>query len=218
MRTDSQIEQDVNDELTGDPEVVTAGITVRVEGGAARLAGSTPTYAAKLATLRAVERVSGVRSVVDDMTVVPPPHLDRSDVAIGRAIAVAFGLNVQVPHEAISVFVIGGWVTLVGIVRTQADRCTAEATVALLAGVRGIVNRLTVDPPEAVDKSIVQGIERAFHRSAELDCKHILVEAAPDGEVQLRGTVRSWAELHDAERAAWSAPGVRGVVNRLAVV
>ena len=88
----------------------------------------------------------------------------------------------------------------------------------MLAGVRGIVNLLTVDPPSSEVKPIVQGIERAFHRSAELDCKHILVEAAPDGEVQLRGTVRSWAELHDAERAAWSAPGVRGVVNRLAVV
>jgi osmotically-inducible protein OsmY len=61
-------------------------------------------------------------------------------------------------------------------------------------------------------------IEQALRRSAELDSKHILVESASDGEVLLRGTVRSWAERRDAERAAWSAPGVRGVVNQLAVV
>jgi osmotically-inducible protein OsmY len=217
MRTDSQIEQDVNDELACDPEVVGHGLTVQVQAGIVQLAGSTPTYAAKQAALRAVERVNGVRSIRDDVTVVPTPEMDRSDVAIGRAIAVAFALNVQVPRDAISVFVVGGWVTLVGLVNSQAERSAAEATIAVLAGVRGIDNRLRVDRP-VEDKPIVQGIERAFHRSAELDCKHILVEAAPDGEVQLRGTVRSWAELHDAERAAWSAPGVRGVVNRLAVV
>jgi osmotically-inducible protein OsmY len=218
MRTDSQIELDVNDELAGDAEVYRTGISVSVDGGAARVSGFAPSYAAKLAVLRAAERVSGVRAVINDVTVVPPAHLERSDVAIGREIAIALALNVRVPRETISVFVIGGWVTLVGIVATQACRCAAEGTVAVLAGVRGIVNRLKVEPLAAGDRSIVQGIERAFHRSAELDCKHILVEAAPDGEVELRGTVRSWAELHDAERAAWSAPGVREVVNRLAVV
>lgn len=218
MRADSQIERDVQDELTGDPEVFAASLTVRVEGGSARVAGSTPTYAAKVAALRAVERVNGVRSVVDDLAVIPPAELERSDIAIGREIALALALNVQIPRDTISVFVIGGWVTLVGNVATWAARCAAEEAVAVLAGVRGIINRLRVEPPGPADKPVVQGIERAFHRSAELDCKHILVEAAPDGEVQLRGTVRSWAELHDAERAAWSAPGVRGVVNRLAVV
>jgi len=64
----------------------------------------------------------------------------------------------------------------------------------------------------------VVGIERALRRSAELDCKHIVIEAATDGEVSLRGTVRSWAEHRDAERAAWSSAGVRSVINRLAVV
>ncbi|WP_457819767.1 BON domain-containing protein [Staphylococcus aureus] len=60
-------------------------------------------------------------------------------------------------------------------------------------------------------------IEDALRRSAELDASRITVEAN-GGEVILRGTVRSWAERQEAERAAWAAPGVTRVDNRVAVV
>jgi osmotically-inducible protein OsmY len=218
MRTDSQIERDVVEELATDPEVCDAGIGAHVEGGTVRLTGSAPTYAGKVAAHRAAERISGVRGVIDEVIVLPPAHLARGDTAIGRAVAIAFELNVQVPPNAIAVSVTDGWVALSGAVSTQADRCAAEAAVTVLAGVRGIVNRIAVEPTVTPCRSIILGIERALQRSAELDSKHIVIDAAPDGEVRLRGTVRSWAEVHDAERAAWSAPGVREVVNGLAVV
>ena len=217
MRSDFQIERDVEDELSGDPEVAGAPIVARVISGIVTLDGATPTYAARLAARRAVERVGGVRAVIDELRVTPSPSLHRTDVEIARAVRVALELNVLVP-EGIRFGVVDGCVTLDGVARRQVDRCAAESSVAVLAGVRDIVNRIRLEPHCAASDSIVLGIERALHRSAELDCKHILVEAAPDGEVFLRGAVRSWAEHHDAERAAWSAMGVRQVVNRLAVV
>ena len=59
-------------------------------------------------------------------------------------------------------------------------------------------------------------IEAALKRSAEFDAGRIQIEAV-DGTVILSGTVRSWFEREEAARAAWSAPGVRSVENRIAV-
>lgn len=217
MRSDYQIERDVMDELASDPEVDPASVTARVVGGIVTLAGSTPTYAARRAARRAAERISGVRAVIEELRVLPPPGLHRSDIEIARAVRVALELNVQVP-DGIRFGVADGCVTLEGVARRQVDRCAAESAVAVLAGVQTIANHIRLEPRSSTSDSMVLGIERAMRRSAELDCKHILVEAAPNGEVSLRGAVRSWAEHHDAERAAWSTPGVRGVTNRLAVV
>ena len=217
MRSDLQIERDVIDELASDPDVAQAAISAQVRSGIVTLGGSTPTYVARVTARRAVERIAGVRAVVDELTVTPPPALRRSDAEIARDARVALELNVLIPR-GVRVFVADACVTLDGVVRRQVDRCAVESAVAVLAGVREILNRIRLEPPSIESASIILAIERALHRSAELDCKHIVIEAATDGEVFLRGMVRSWAEHRDAERAAWSAPGVRSVINRIAVV
>ena len=217
MRSDLQIEDDVGEELATDPEVVGAAVSVHVGAGIARLSGTTPTYAARIAARRAAERIAGVRAILDDVLVEPPAELRRSDMELSRAVEIALGLSVQVP-DTVEASVIDGWVILEGHVPHQAERCAAEAAVAVLAGVRGIQNRIRLTPQPAAGCALVHAIEKAIRRSAELDCKHIVVDATPEGEVFLRGVVRSWAELHDAERAAWSTPGVTSVINRLTVV
>jgi osmotically-inducible protein OsmY len=63
---------------------------------------------------------------------------------------------------------------------------------------------------------IKRKIEEAFKRSAEIDSKNVTVEASGD-QVTLRGAVRSWAEREEAERAAYAAPGVTKVENRIIV-
>jgi osmotically-inducible protein OsmY len=218
MRSDLQIEHDVVEELSADPEVAGATVVGRVAAGIAQISGAAPSYAARLAAGRAAERVCGVREVINDVVVEPPPRLFRRDVDIARSVRTALDLNVLVPPGAVHATVTGGWVVLDGRMSRQFARCAAEATVAMLAGVRGIQNRIRLESPQSDNPSLVLGIELALRRSAELDCKHILIETEPTGGVLLRGTVRSWAERHDAERAAWSTPGVREVTNRLVVV
>jgi len=59
-------------------------------------------------------------------------------------------------------------------------------------------------------------IETALRRNAEIDAEGITVEAA-GGDVTLRGHVRSWAERDEAEYAAWAAPGVSNVDDRILI-
>jgi osmotically-inducible protein OsmY len=87
--------------------------------------------------------------------------------------------------------------------------------VRYLDGVRGVSNLITVTP-RVEPKEVKKQIERTFQRQAVLDAKNVSVQV-DDGEVILRGRVRSWAERQEAERAAWAAPGTSSVKNYITV-
>jgi osmotically-inducible protein OsmY len=59
-------------------------------------------------------------------------------------------------------------------------------------------------------------IEDALVRSAELDAHKITVDVQGSKAI-LKGSVRSWAEREEAEQAAWSAPGIISVDNRISI-
>lgn len=215
MKTDLQLRADVLDELRWEPGIDESEVGVAVKDGVVTLTGSVPNFAQKCAAERVVHRVSGVRVVAEELKVKVPNTFVRSDTDIAKAVATALEWHVEVP-ETVKAKVENAWVTLEGTTEWQYQRLAAEKAVRYLAGVRGLTNLIAVKPKAASAIDVSKNIKAAFLRNAQLDAEKIAV-MAEEGKVTLKGTVRSWAEREDAERAAWGAPGVKTVDDQLAV-
>jgi osmotically-inducible protein OsmY len=216
MKSDTQLQKDVVDELRWDPSVSEKEIAVAVKDGVVTLGGYVHSFAQKRAAEHAVSRVAGVKAVAEDIQVKLPTSLLRSDTEIAHAAINALKWDVEVPDELIKIKVEGGWVTLEGAVEYFFQKIAAERCVRFLNGVKGVTNLVSVKPGVATTK-VSQNIEAALKRRAEVDAARITV-ATSDGKVTLRGSVHSWLELKEAENAAWATPGVWSVDDRIAVV
>jgi osmotically-inducible protein OsmY len=215
IKSDSQLQRDVIEELRWDPSVGRMEIGVACKDGVVTLSGNVDSYARKLSVVRCAERVSGVKAIAEELTVVVPSSYVRPDTDIAHAVVEGLRWDFDVPETGIQARVDGGWVWLEGQVEWQYQRSAAERAVRFLTGVKGVTNLITIKS-RASAPDVRQRIESALKRHAEKDAKNITVEAQ-DGKVTLRGTVRSWAERSDAENAAWSAPGVSTVDDQLAI-
>jgi osmotically-inducible protein OsmY len=217
MRSDADIKRDVEDELRWDPDIDSTDIGVAVKSGVVTLTGFVRSYAHKFAAERAAKRVAGVVGVANDLEVRLPAADERPDPEIARE-AVA-NLKIWLPNswENLKAIVKNGWVTLEGEVEWNYQREYAERAVRWIKGVKGVSNLVRLKPRDQPrPEEIKQKIEEAFRRSALVDANRVTVETH-GGEVVLKGAVRSWAEREEAERAAWLAPGVTRVDNRIAV-
>jgi len=215
MKTDLQIQSDVVAELRWDPSVRAAEIGVAVKDGVATLSGNVDSFAKKFAAIHAAERVAGIRAVADEVRVLLPKDLKKTDTEIAHAVVNALAWDIEVPNDKILSRVDEGWVWLEGEVDWQYQKGSAERAVRYLTGVRGVTNSIRIKQRAFVPE-VRQRIEEALKRNAELDAARISIETG-DGKVTLRGSVRSWTERSDAERAAWSAPGVLFVDDQLAI-
>lgn len=215
MQTDYQIKEDVLDELAWQPNIDETQIGVIVEKGVVTLTGVVNNYSKKLDAEKAAKRVEGVKAVALDIEVKYGNDFKKTDKEIAKAIVEAFEWNSAVPQDDIKIKVENGWVYLTGEVQWNYQKSAAKNAVENLLGVVGVRNLITlknnIQPSEIKDR-----IKKAFQRMATLDADGITLETHGN-TVTLRGTVHSIKEKEDAEAAAYNAPGVYDVKNRLEV-
>ncbi len=211
--TDSQLRQDIIEELEFDPSFSGEHIGVAVDRGIVTLGGHVNSYAEKLAAIAATRRVKGVHAIAENIEVHLPYQKEADDQIAKRAYDI-LSWDVLVPPNAVNVLVHEGWLTLSGNVNSYFEKISAEDDVRKLSGIRGITNMIAIKP--RIDSSNVKSkIESALKRHAEIEANAISVSVQNGNKVVLEGAVDSWGERRAAEDAAWSAPGVASVEDRL---
>lgn len=214
-KNDADLLREVRAELAWDPAVKCNAIDVSVKDGVVTLTGHPETFADKHAAERALQRVAGVQAFVIELEVRLAPQHQRSDADIAASAAEALKWNTLVPLDVVRLTVDRGRVTLRGEVEWDYQRRGTEKALRPLMGVVGINNEITLRAGTATAE-LAHRIDEALTRQALLEARKVHVEVAGT-TVKLTGTVHSWKELEAVQGVAWSAPGVRAVINELRV-
>jgi len=215
MKSDSQIQKDVMEQLKWEPFLNASEIGVAVKNGIVTLSGNVDSYSKKITAENAAKKVAGVKAIAEDIQIGVSPAYNKTDMEIAEAVLNALKWHSAVQEEKIKIKVENGNVTLNGEVEWEYQRTSAKSAIENLAGVRSVFNLVSVKPK--VSPSEIQlKISSAFHRSATIDSAKITADVA-GSKVTLHGKVRSFAEKEDAEDAAWNAPGITSVESDLEI-
>ncbi|GAB2981425.1 BON domain-containing protein [Mucilaginibacter puniceus] len=215
MKTDSQLQKDVMDELKWQPFLNSSEIGVAVKNGIVTLSGIVDTYSKKLTAERAARKVSGVKAIAEDIQIGVSPIYRKTDTEIAEAVFNALKWHSAVPEEKVKIKVEDGIVTLEGELEWEYQKVNARTAIQNLTGVRSVTNLITIKP-KLQPYELEQKISAAFQRQAAIDANKVTVSVVGN-KVILSGKVRSFAESEDAENTAWAAPGVYHVENKLTV-
>jgi osmotically-inducible protein OsmY len=205
----------VGDELFWDPKVDSEAVAVSADAGTVTLRGTVGSFRAKREAKKAAERVYGVTKVNNELQVRLLNGDKRDDADLRGDVLQALMLDRLVP-STIDAKVNDGFVTLTGSADWQYQRDEAEFVTANIVGVLDLLDEIELTSPTPDAGDVAGDIESAFKRSAKLDANDLTV-ATSSGTVTVSGTVSSWSEHDDALAAAWAAPGVRKVNDRITV-
>jgi len=215
MKTDVKIKEDVLQELAWQSGVDKTQIGVIVKDGVVTLTGVVDSYTKKIEAEKAAKSVYGVKAVAEDIEVKFITGKGKTDTEIATAVINAFKWNSSIPDEDVKIKVEDGWVYLSGEVHWAYQKSAAKRAVENLYGVKGVIDNISLKQA-VLPFEIKNRLTKAFERSADLEAKNINVEV--DGHtVTLTGTVHSLNEKEEARKAAFFAPGVTKVNNKLKV-
>ena len=215
MKSDGQIQKDVMEQLKWEPFLNASEIGVAVKNGVVTLSGNVDSYSKKVAAENATKKIAGVKAIAEDIQIGVSPAFNKTDTEIAEAVLKELKWHSAVQEEKIKIRVENGNVRLDGEVEWEYQRTSVRSAIENLAGVRSVVNLITVKP-QVKPSDIQQKVNAAFQRSATIDAGKITAEVTGT-KVTLRGKVRSFAEKQDAENAAWNAPGVTIVESGLEI-
>ena len=216
MKTDSQLQRDVLDELAWDPSIDHAHIGVAAKGGVVTLSGFVSNYAQKMTAEHAAERVHGVQGIAEELQIRFLFDPRTSDEEIAHRVLNTFAWDVTIPKDKLTVTVEKGYVTINGSLDWMYQKDAARKAAGKIAGVTGVNNLITISNA-AVAGDVRERIMAAFKRSATSDASALSV-TANGGTIKLSGNVHGRHERQVAERTAWAAPGVLRVEDNLVVL
>ena len=213
--SNEDLRKNVTDELHWDPKVDSSSIAVGTDDGKVMLRGTVGSFREKRAAQKAAERVFGVTGVDNELDVRLLTDDARSDADLRGDVLQALLLDTLVP-DTIDVKVDDGKVDLTGEAEFKFQRDEAIEVAGNIRGVVGVTDEIAIVGPPPAAGDVKDAITKAFARSAKLDADALTVESS-NGTVTVKGTVQSWAEHDEAIDAAWAAPGVRNVHDRVVV-
>ena len=211
--SNTKLEDNVRDQLLGDASLNSSRIKIQANGADVILSGVVDTLHEKLRAAEDAARLTGVQQVRNEL-VVDKSHATVPDADLRATAQAGLDANGLVPKGQLTISVSDGWITINGNVHHYYQRQAAEHVVRHLTGVQGLTNNVTVAKDAAQDVS--KAISAALTRDASVDATAVKV-TDDNGAVRLNGTVKTFAEKQEAERAASSAPGVVSVKNELVI-
>lgn len=215
MKRDTEIQNNVMEELKSVPLLKANEIGVAVKNGIVTLSGIVDSYPKKVAVEKAVKKIAGVRGIAEDLEVNLSEGHRKSDSEIAQIVMDAIAWHSAAQVDKVNIVVEDGIVTIEGTTDWDFQRKHVTKVVANIIGVKGIINNIKI-ANSPVSSDIKNKIQAAFVRNANIDADKIDIKTEGH-KVILKGKVKGWSEYEEAERSAWSTPGVDKIENELEI-
>lgn len=215
MKTNEELQKDVQAALIWEPLLHSAEIGVITKDGIITLTGTVDSYSKKVQAENAAKRVVGVKAVVEKIHVHVGNRGLREDNEIATDVLDALELNSGILKERVKVKVEDGWVSLSGELPWNYQKDAAQEVVHYTSGVQGLTNEIIIKSI-GNDRIEKKHVEEALIRNGSIDDEDMKVSVSGN-KVTLSGTAYSLSQKEEAGRVAWNSPGVWEVENELSV-